>query len=155
MNPRLCKCGSVLPKFKQRCVKCRLYSKAEPEGECLVWQGSTNPDGYGRLAMKGGNQSAHRLAWELAHGPIPDDTCVLHSCDNPPCIQVSHLFLGSHADNMQDMHNKGRKGLGPTEVREIREALAAGDTQRSLAKAYGVGQQTISHIHQRQTWRSV
>jgi len=89
-----------------------------PSG-CLEWTGGTNLNGYGTIGRggrAGGKASVHRVAWELANGPIPDGSHVLHHCDNPPCCQTEptegypegHLFLGTRSDNMADMISKGR-----------------------------------------------
>jgi len=78
---------------------------------CLEWQGARLASGYGLIGRgrrDEGMAYVHRLAWELAHGPIPDGMFVCHHCDNPPCCNVEHLFLGTHADNMADMVTKGR-----------------------------------------------
>jgi hypothetical protein len=95
----------------RRSLEERLFEKTEWQGECLVWTGYVNEDGYGRFS-EGGHQGrmvmVHRVAWELVHGPIPDGMRVLHSCDNPPCVLDEHLFLGTQADNVQDMLSKGR-----------------------------------------------
>src|SRR5678815_3205705 len=72
---------------------------------CLEWQGTKHSKrGYGL----DGRKLAHRAAWERVHGPIPEGMHVLHKCDNPPCVNVRHLFLGTHADNMRDREQKGR-----------------------------------------------
>ena len=92
---------------------------AMPDG-CIEWTGAVDRRGYGRLqrGSRGmGVVMTHRLAWELANGPIPEGAWVLHRCDNPPCCQTNptdaypegHLFLGTHADNMADMVAKGRQ----------------------------------------------
>lgn len=75
---------------------------------CKIWEGDTFPNGYGRLYRDGKTLLAHRVAYEEANGPIPDGLFVLHHCDNPPCIEVSHLFLGTNQDNARDMVEKGR-----------------------------------------------
>lgn len=66
------------------------------------------PHGYAIVQVAGRKWLAHRLAWTRVHGPIPDDLQVLHTCDNRKCVNVQHLFLGTHEDNMRDMATKGR-----------------------------------------------
>jgi hypothetical protein len=78
---------------------------------CTPHEGYTNPDGYGEVnaTFEGVHyKMAHRLAWAKANGPIPEGLKVLHRCDNPPCVNVEHLFLGTHLDNMADMTAKRR-----------------------------------------------
>lgn len=99
--------------FKRRSAAELLWRQVErgDEGECWEWQGSTNEHGYGRVKVGGRPgpvQLAHRVAWELINGAIPDGLCILHACDNPPCCNPSHLFLGTKADNTADMIAKGR-----------------------------------------------
>ena len=76
--------------------------------ECWEWTDGCDGDGYGVVGAGGKTVRAHRVAWEVAHGPIPDGVHVLHQCDNPPCINPAHLFLGTQADNMADKVAKGR-----------------------------------------------
>jgi hypothetical protein len=135
---------------------------------CIEWGGVKNTYGYGTLRKgpKGaGWLLAHRVSYELAYGPIPDGLGVLHRCDNPPCVNVEHLFLGTQADNVADMVAKGRIQRGTqrrdaklTEdiVREIRQRYAAGGvTQKSLAGEFGVLQAKISKIVLRRCWPHV
>ena len=76
---------------------------------CLEWTGGTNPDGYGKLYLDGKTVATHRIAWELAYGPIPDGELIRHFvCDNPPCCEPTHLRLGTSAQNSADMVTKGR-----------------------------------------------
>lgn len=88
----------------------RFTAKLQREGECLVFTGSCNEHGYGRIYFAGGLMKAHRFAWITAFGPIPAGLHVLHHCDNPPCCNPEHLFLGTHQDNMADMDSKDRGG---------------------------------------------
>ena len=78
----------------------------EPNTGCWLWLGFISPDGYG-------TRLAHRRAWELARGPIPDGMLVCHRCDVRHCVNPDHLFLGTHLDNMRDMIRKGRGGWTP------------------------------------------
>lgn len=78
--------------------------------ECWIWRGWKDVHGYGKIYVleQKKDVGAHRVAWELAKGPIPDGLFVLHKCDNPPCMNPEHLFLGTHGDNMRDCAKKGR-----------------------------------------------
>lgn len=83
---------------------------------CWSWTGARNPLGYGlvrrRRVARNRFLLAHRLAWEIFVGPIPEDGQVLHKCDNPPCVRPDHLFVGDHFENMRDMRQKGRARNG-------------------------------------------
>ena len=87
-----------------------LWRKTQPEGDCLVWMGARNDRGYGNVARgRQSRQYVHRLMWEQHYGPIPTNMCVCHTCDNPPCIKIEHLFLGTNQDNQLDAVSKGRR----------------------------------------------
>lgn len=138
------------------------------EGGCLEWNGVTlksngrDSHRYGRTFHNGRKQLAHRVAYERAFGEIPDGLCVLHRCDNTLCCNPDHLFLGTHAENMRDMTNKGRAShkagsklfgssnprtkLSDSQVEEIRKARAAGATVTALAAANGVHHSYVSRL---------
>ena len=116
---------------------------------CLVWQMYCDDSGYGVRFYKGRKWKVHRAAWDEQVGPIPDGVYVLHTCDNPPCYNVDHLFLGTQADNVADMARKGRHGrstLTNAQCLEIRARRQAGDKVHALAAEYGVTPGTISRI---------
>lgn len=88
------------------CTACAFWTKVEKRdvSACWPWKGSVMGEGYGRYRQA----YTHRLAWMLANGPIPAGLFVLHKCDNPPCCNPDHLFLGTQADNVRDRDAKGR-----------------------------------------------
>lgn len=91
----------------------RFWSRIKKGPGCWEWQGSRTAAGYGQLQVRKIHQQplyAHRVAWELEHGPIPRGLHVLHKCDNPPCVR--HLFLGTAIDNAMDRVRKGRTASG-------------------------------------------
>lgn len=124
---------------------------------CWEWQGQIlSVNNYGRYRRKNpyGTERAHRIAWMIANGPIPKGMYVCHKCDNPPCVNPSHLFLGTQADNMQDMHLKGRGHAGESHANaklsdeevEIIRSNPLGVTQRELASKFGVSESLVSQI---------
>lgn len=87
----------------------RFWEKVDMSGDCWVWTGSCSPWGYGQIGVPPNQIArAHRVSWELHHGPIPHGLYVCHHCDNPRCVRPDHLFLGTPSDNTQDMLHKGR-----------------------------------------------
>mgnify|MGYP001587001641 CR=1 FL=1 len=111
---------------------------AETPTGCLLWIGSCNPDGYGTFHRKP-YVSAHRFAWAVAYGTIPDGLSVLHRCDTPPCVNVNHLFLGTQGDNMTDAAQKGRKAIKITasQVHTIR-TLQQTHTASAVAQMFNI-----------------
>jgi hypothetical protein len=143
----------------------RFWSHVDTSGECWLWTGGGNIHGYGKLRLGNKHLAAHRVAWELTNGAIPDGLSVLHKCDVRACVRPEHLFLGTQQDNMRDCANKGRQALGErnnhavlnaADVAAIREQHAAGGvTQAALARAYGVKPGTILAIIRHVNWRHV
>lgn len=164
----------------RRSLTDRFWEKVDRSGECWIWTASRNPDGYGKInsgGRHGPTLRAHRVSYELAYGPIPEGLDVCHRCDNPPCVNPAHLFVGTPLDNMQDavqkghVHNgdrhythrepsltvrgeqKGTAKLTNEQVREIRHQAHQGFPQRAIAKQFGVQESTISMIVRRRLWK--
>lgn len=136
---------------------------AGPDG-CWPWTGMRLRRGYGRFWWQGGNVKAHRLAFELGTGEAPGEMLVCHHCDNPPCCNPAHLFLGTHQDNMADMRAKRRNPSGSShytttitesDVAQIRRRRAEGQTLKSIGAEYGVSEATVSRIANRISWSHV
>lgn len=90
------------------------------DAECWPWTGSRKPRGYGHIHFKRRDHNAHRVAYELHHGkPPPAHMEVMHTCDNPPCVNPAHLRLGTHTDNMRDAKAKGRMYAWGNVKREV------------------------------------
>ncbi|MBA2706170.1 MAG: HNH endonuclease [Blastocatellia bacterium] len=157
----------------------RFWRKVDKSGECWLWTAALHEFGYGMTAWNGKQTTAHRVAWELAHGPIPAGMLVCHNCpggDNPRCCRPDHMFLGTQTDNMRDcsqknrcqkgdMHHMRRFGqpacgekaphskLTDAIVIAIRTRIAAGELQRILAAEYGIDQGHVSQIVRRRIWK--
>jgi hypothetical protein len=129
------------------------------ETGCWDWRGYRNNYGYGAIVKKGKLVGTHRISWELYRGPIPENMCVCHKCDNRSCVNPDHLFLGTIRENNIDMLNKGRNVRGerlhtskltPDDVIKIRSAQK---TARQLAIQFGVTKSAIDKIRTRVTWK--
>lgn len=140
-----------------------------PKGNCLFWIGACGANGnYGQIVREGVVERAHRVAYELHHDVRLKPVCeggplVCHSCDQPRCINHEHLFLGSDADNAQDMVRKGRQGprrvargelnnqarLRPDQVFAIRRD---GRSQPEIAKSFAIAKSMVSMIKTRKRW---
>ena len=131
-----------------------------PDGTCWEWQAHKLPFGYGSFRMRGRIWKAHRAAFILTIGPIPDGLVVRHTCDNPPCCNPAHLLLGTHQDNSDDQVARGRSRsprgeananarLREDQVRAIRD-----DNRRhaDIAEAYGVSKSAVQFIKCGKHW---
>ncbi len=88
-------------------IEDRLQHYSLPMGGHFLWCGTSNRGGYGKISVNGKVVQTHRAVWELEYGPIPAGVNVLHLCNNPPCIDPRHLYLGTEFDNMQDVLRAG------------------------------------------------
>ncbi len=136
--------------------------RANPVTGCWEWTAARNDCGYGRFSVSGGRTvPAHRFSYEMSRGRIPDGLIVCHHCDNPPCVNPDHLFLGTHADNFADAVRKGRHLPPPHPqgfrhprtkvsaeiVNRIRALYAEGaGSQRILGRSFGLSQRTVARI---------
>jgi hypothetical protein len=147
----------------------RFWPKVDKSGDCWVWTASKNDRGYGHFGRGGRTVSAHRVAWELARGPIPEGLWVLHKCDNPPCVNPAHLFLGTPGDNARDREAKGRGnqgGGGPRAgevngrakvtgeiVMEMRRRYAEGENAAALGRLFGITQSAAHQAVSGRSWK--
>lgn len=147
----------------------RFIRRTSKAGRCVEWCGATNAAGYGRVVRTvNGRETeflAHRLSYALFVGPTPDDLDVCHGCDNPPCVNPCHLFLGTHTDNMRDAIAKGRfvfpvpprgeqNGHAKLTEAEVREILALRGvlSQRAIAARFRVSRRLVRRIHDGELW---
>lgn len=151
--------GPVLPRFE---------AKVEKTDGCWRWLGAKHGKGYGHFKMPTGKgdgriEKAHRTAYNLYVGEIPDGLMVLHRCDNPSCVNPDHLFLGTNDDNMKDMVAKGR-GNGPRGEEQhfarlteqaVESIRSSGKSGVALAAQHKVSPATISDVRNRKTWRHI
>jgi hypothetical protein len=150
----------------------RFWSRVDKSGgpdACWPWTAASFPRGYGCFRIGRGNpeRRSNRCAWIFTHGPIPEGMLVCHKCDNPPCCNPSHLFLGTDLDNGRDKAKKGRgkaprgenshlSKLKTSEIIEIREKHASGKfTQRGLASMFNITISTVNRMLKRQLWNHI
>lgn len=143
----------------------RIWQYVNKTDGCWLWTASVDRKGYGKITVRTGEKTkwviAHRAVYELLVGPIPEGMHLLHHCDNPLCVNPSHMFIGTNDDNIRDMIAKGRNNKGEdqhcaklteSQVIEIRRKLASVD-QKTLANEYGVTVGCIRAIRIRKSWK--
>ena len=153
---------------KKKSVEDRFWAKVNKDTgtDCWHFTGALLSNGYGHFAVNEKMIKAHRFSFELHNGPIAEGMCCLHSCDNRRCCNPSHLFIGTHTENMRDMIKKNRdnKSKGSSHYKSkldedcvliIKKRIAYGEKNIDLAKEYGVCHQTISLIKNGHTWAHV
>lgn len=153
----------------------RNVEKTNNDDECWIWKGSRNSNGYGVIVVSFGRTKpkqfrAHRVSYQLHYGDLQPEDKVLHSCDNPRCVNPKHLRKGTQQDNLADMVAKGRNrykthygGMGhgsakltPDLVRYIRQTYATGQyTQQSIADQVGISPSVVGSVVTRKTWRHI
>ena len=156
------------PGPKPRPIGERYWSKVQKGESCWPWRACRTKRGYGQILVGSRTDGtrhlayAHRVAYELTVGPIPNGLCVLHTCDNPSCVNPSHLWLGTVADNNRDCNAKGRRGEEPRGEKSGMAKLTEKNvlairldlrTQSVIAANYGVSRATVGYIKRRETWR--
>lgn len=132
-----------------------------PNGDCHVWTASKDANGYGHIRYQQRTWLAHRVVYLLTHGSLSDDVFVCHRCDNPSCVNPSHLFIGTQQDNMDDMVSKGRQRFLSGES-HVNSKLTQADVEnirsdtrlhRVIAAQYGVSRGLVSHIKRGVAWK--
>jgi len=137
----------------------KFHSRHSLAGDCWVWKGARTTLGYGCFSWRGKQQLAHRVSWIIHNGVIPQGMCVLHRCDNPPCVNPGHLFIGTKKDNTHDCMSKNRFAVGErkpesklTEA-EVLAIRASAERGRRLAERYGVSPSTVCEIRKGRKWK--
>lgn len=144
------------------------WSHVDKSGECWIWTAATADNGYGLFNDRGRMERAHRMAWRLTCGTIPQGLCVLHRCDVRPCVRPDHLFLGTKKDNTLDMMTKGRHvpasspgesnpsaRLSMAQVFDIRREGELGRSHSQLAEKYGISKRQVGRILRGLSWNTV
>ena len=129
------------------------------ENGCLVWNKSVSHNGYGLMNVSGKNARAHRVAFELAFGDIPEGKQVCHSCDNPPCCNPKHLFLGTAKQNAEDRQSKGRGGnrMRGTKLtaKDVIVIRGSHETVDELAARFDISRSTVYSVINGSRWGSL
>jgi hypothetical protein len=132
---------------------------------CWEWTGGHITKGYGMFFVGFNNKGAHVVSYEIHFGTVPSGMYVCHNCDNPGCVNPSHLFIGTADDNNKDKVKKGRQAVGTKtksskiterDVMAIREMYSSGDfTQQAISDKFKIKRRQVSHIVRREHWRHI
>jgi len=142
----------------------RARVKVDEETGCWVWQEHTDRDGYGLFWRNAKRYRVHRLMYELHNGESPGTLNVCHDCDNPPCCNPAHLWLGTNGDNTRDAMRKGRLAVGDRSgvsrftieiVTEAVDRVARGESQASVSRSLGISTGALQCVLLGRTWQQV
>ena len=159
-------------KYGKSALPVRFWDRVTKTDSCWAWTGSKMSNGYGSIRVHGRRTGAHRVAWELAFGQIPESRFICHHCDNRLCVRPDHLFLGLPKDNSADMDRKGRRrwknppgknageahGMSKVNeqtVREMRAMRCSGATTADIGRRFGITQGAASMITTGKRWKHV
>lgn len=141
----------------------RFWEKIDKSGDCWEWTAGRDTNGYGNAKLNG-VRLAHRISYTLEVGDIPKGMHVLHKCDNPPCVNPEHLYLGTQVENNLDRDNRGRGARGERAstakltneaIPIIRKMLADGEATKVVAKRFGVLPHTIRNVKNGKSWTHI
>ena len=131
---------------------------------CWLLDTKIQDNDYRRIYVNGKNKKAHRYSYELHKGPIPKGLVVCHSCDNPPCVNPDHLFVGTQKDNVRDamsknrtpqMYVKGRQRNRKLTFEQVEEIKSAKGSQYVIAERFSINQSQVSKIKNGKRWKGV
>ncbi len=150
--------------MRDRAIIARIAARCERRDDgCLIWTGAKLPKGYGQIRIARQTKQVHRVMWEGHHGAIPPGMFVLHSCDTPACCEITHLRVGSAAENSADMVAKGRQPclrgelsgrakLKTTDVESIRSMRRAGISCAVIGAQFGIHASHVSRVARGARW---
>ena len=147
------KCGKLkfpMKEYKQERLKYILSNISITKSGCMEWKGCIHKSGYGIISFLNKQEHVHRIVYQIIHGEIPKEMFVCHHCDNPKCVNIDHLFLGTPQDNMTDMINKGRDNkfckLSDQDKKNIVKMAQQGISYSRIADKFKIDRTTANDI---------